>query len=301
MVGGLNKKGIPVTPLFKYYEELHYVGAGKRGEKVYGQRLGQAETLIRRDDCERLVTMFRKSLEQATEFFRSHDFSGQDLYPRRADLEAEPGLGNTDQLAQTLAQSRKKPWQVLGDDSLSFYYLDRELVSTRALKTQFIDGRSSKAGPRLDLLLANAKSRRPIVGEVKVTGRGPDKDPFFALVQALTSAAYLLPATQMDRLRRDTHDFEGRIAEGQRKLDIYLLIAGEPPRSPIWFDLRDCAERVAAAIAPQIQDQIETIAALDLGWFETRPKSSRLRITKRFAFPQTAGTSGKLGKGPGLR
>lgn len=279
---------IPITPLFRAYTDLHFKGAGKRGEKVYAQRLSKAKRLLK--DPQALVDMFRDSLAETENYFGQHDYSDQDFYPKGRPFKKPPGIESTDALGHYLhsrrekPRQRKKPWPVLGDESLSFYYLDRELVSTRALGARLKGGASTASGPRLDLLLANVTSRLPILGEVKLTNHGaPDKDPFFALIQALASATYLLPPTQLSRLRRSMHDPEGRLTPKAKQLNLYLLIGEPPERSPIWFELRDYAERLAALIAPRISDRIHTIAGLELAWFKGRPEATQLRITKRFS------------------
>jgi hypothetical protein len=279
---------IPITPLFSYYTELHYKGAGKRNEKVYEQRLLEAKRLLRSPRATPLVEMFRESLRETEGYFRRCDYSDQSFYDNERVLNVDPGLESTDALARWLSDRRKQPWRVLGDDSLSFYYLDRELVSTRALGAKLADSRSSRNGPRSDLLLANASTRRPIIGEVKLTSHGsPDKDPFFALVQALASAAYLLPPAQLKRIGNLRHDPDARIDPESTQVDLYLLMGEAPELSPLWFELRDCAERLAAVLVPQISDRIHTIAGLELAWYEDRPERSRLRISKRFAHSPT--------------
>jgi hypothetical protein len=274
-------ESIPITPVFDYYARLHYKGAGKRGEKVYAQRLSEAKHHVESNGVE-LVEMFDESLRMAREHFDQHDHSNLPFCDPRESLAVDPGLESTDALARWLSDRHQQRWQVLGDDSLSFYYVDRELVSTRAPGAKLANGKSTRDGPRLDLLLANAHTRRPIVGEVKLTRHGsPDKDPFFALIQALASAAYILPTEQLARIRH--HDGDRRIDADSRRIDIYILVGESPERSPVWFDLRDHAEQLASAITPQIHQQIATIAGLELAWFGDRPASSRLRITKRFA------------------
>lgn len=234
---------------------------------------------------------FEESVAQAEDYFGRHDFSAQDFYPRRREFKKQPGITSTDALGHWLDRGRGTQWRVLGDDSLSFYYLDRELVPTRALGARLADGRSTANGPRLDLLLANANSGRPIIGEVKLTSQtgSPDKDSFFALIQALAAAAYLLPSSQSTRLRRDVHDPDERLDRVEQPLDLYLLTGDAPPHSPIWFELRDCAEHLAAALAPRLSDRIHTIAGVDLAWFEGRPAPTRLRIAKRFSHSSQKG------------
>lgn len=277
---------IPITPLFSYYSRLQFKGVGKEGKSAYQLRLDEAKSLLR--DPAVLVDKFTESLAQAEDYFGRHDFGAQDFYPEPREFKKPAGIESTDALSRWLDHRRKTPWRVLGGDSLSFYYLDRELVPTRALGARLGEGRSTATGPRLDLLLANASTGRPIVGEVKLTSNGsPDKDSFFALIQALTAAAYLLPPSQLARLRRNAHDPERRLNPDAKRLDLYLLTGELPPHSPIWFELRDCAERLAAALTPRISDRIHTIAGVELAWFKLREKPTRLRITKRFSHVPT--------------
>lgn len=277
---------IPITPMFSYYTHLQFKGVGKQGKSTYQLRLDEAKSLLR--DPAVLVDKFTESLAQADAYFDRHDFDDEDLYPKRREFKKPPGIESTDALGHWLHKGRRTPWRVLGDDSLNFYYLDRELVPTRAPGERLTDGRNTATGPRLDLLLANANAGRPIVGEVKLTSNGsPDKDSFFALIQALAAAAYLLPPSQLARLRRGTHDPERRLDPDAKRLDLYLLTGEPPPHSPIWFELRDCAERLAAALAPQVGDRIHTIAGVELAWLKDRPEPTRLRITKRFSHVAT--------------
>lgn len=280
---------IPITPMFSCYSRLQFKGAGKEGKSTYRLRLAEARRLL--GDPSELVNRFEESVAQADNYFDRHDFSAQDFYPRKREFKKPPGIESTDALGHWLDHERATPWHVLGDDSLSFYYLDRELVPTRAPGMRLTDGSSTATGPRLDLLLANASSGRPIIGEVKLTSKrgSPDKDSFFALIQALAAAAYLLPPNQLTRLRRGMHDPEGRLDPDDKLLDLYLLTGDAPPHSPNWFELRDCAEQLAAALAPQLNDRIHTIAGVELAWFEDRPTPTRLRISKRFSHSPTQG------------
>ena len=125
----------------------------------------------------------------------------------------------------------------------------------------------------------------PIVGDVKLTALGgqrpaPDEDPFYALIQSLASAAYLLPGNQFARLAQ--HDRAGVLDLSKRRIGVYLLI-GEPPEAGSWFELRELAERLSALVVPAIAEWVPVIAGLELAWFgDQRPAKSRLRITKRF-------------------
>ncbi|MGH2965812.1 MAG: hypothetical protein ACRDMH_10590 [Solirubrobacterales bacterium] len=240
-------------------------------------------------------------MAEADGFFATNDrHRTERFWDKRHELRSsiEPGLDSTPSLCRWFEKHPDRRWDVLGDDSLSFYYLDRELVSTRAPGERLEGGRSTRLGPRLDLLLANARDGTPIVGELKVTAKrkprpgdppgyeqrraGPDKDPFYGLIQGLASAAYLLPRNQLSRLRR--HDPGKRLELRRRRVDVYILVGEEPEASRPWFELRDRAQRLSEAILPGIAGHVRTIACLDLRWYPWRPLRSRLRITKRFAF-----------------
>jgi hypothetical protein len=126
-------------------------------------------------------------------------------------------LGTTLAFASYLGA--QKTLSVAGVTELDFFYLDREIFPLR-----------SKGSPRqprrsLDLLLANASDRRPIVAELKIRG---DRPTYYAFIQLLmlTSALYAPP--QLQRLHKHKAsanliwDEDGPIG------DMYL-IAYEPP------------------------------------------------------------------------
>lgn len=127
----------------------------------------------------------------------------------------------------------------------------------------------------------------PIIGEVKLTTKNkqgkwtPDKDPFYALIQALASAAYVLPRNQFARL--GLHDPTGLLDREHPRVALYLVIGKAPEAAGFWFDLRDYAERLSQAIIAGVADHVDVIAGLDRDWFDHRPSASRLQITKRFA------------------
>lgn len=243
-----------------------------------------AETLL--EDPQRLVGIFRSSVEETSEYFAQNDPGEDPLYGSvRPDLTHEPGLANTAGVGALMEHRGRRRWDVLGDDGLSFYYIDRELLVTQAKGLPAPDSPGT-ASLRMDLLLANAEDGLPIVCELKVTSprqESPDKNPFFALIQALACASYLLPSPQMRRLRR--HDPEQRLTIDDGKLDIYVLTVREPPASKPWFELRDSAERLSFATIKDLGSWIRTIAFLELAWLDkpSRAEKRPPRATKRFA------------------
>lgn len=277
MVGALIDE-IPLTEMQALYKELPFKRKGSSGARVM-----KADELLR-DSGRSLADAFKNSVAEANEFFAEHDFGDQPLYPTPRKCKEPAGLTNSATFGCYLQKNRESKWKVPGDPSLDFHYVDRELVSTRAPGTRLKGGRSTRLGPRVDLLLANARTRHPILGEVKLTSSGaPDKDPFYALIQALASAAYLLPANQIKRLAHDTHDEAGRLAANATQLDLYLMIGLAPERSARWFDLRDRAEKLAKWIAPRISSHVPKIAGLELDWDGRAAAMDKLVVKKWFS------------------
>lgn len=237
-----------------------------------------------------LVEIFGSSVEETTEYFARHDPGDERLYGAdRSELQQSPGLESTAAVGALMEHRGRQRWDVLGDDSLSFHYIDRELLVTQA-KGLKAPTSPDTASLRMDLLLASAKDGLPIVGELKVTTperESPDKNPLFALIQALACASYLLPPRQMARLRR--HDRGRRLKIDDGRLDIYVLTVREPPASKPWFELRDAAERLSAATIEGLAGWIRTIAFVELAWLDKPSGGKRPpRATKRFAVTASA-------------
>lgn len=261
---------IPETPLQTSYRELRKSSFAKRLDLAKSHLAGSGRGL---------ADEFKESIADATSFFGNHDFSEQPLYPKARTQRGPLGLKNSVTLGRYLQRHRVKQWAVVGDSSLDFYYLDRELVATRAPGARLEGGRSTRLGPRIDLLLANAETGRPILGEVKLTSsNSPDKDPYYALIQALASAAYLLPRNQISRLALDSHDPEGRITDLGGGVELYLLIGHPPERSRYWHDLQEVTGDLARVLAPRIEASVSRIAGLQLDWNSRAASAERLEI-----------------------
>lgn len=260
---------VPWTPLASYYKEL------KEGKSGLKRHLAEADRLIA--DPSGLVDLFVSSVEASDEFFSNHPRSENRFYDKPREPDRVPSLADTDSIGRLFLDHPKQRWAV-SDDALSFYFVDRELVVTRApgfrLERKSASPISTRFGPRLDLLLRNADDGTPILGEVKVER---DKDPFFGLVQVLLAASYMQPAPQQARLL--LHDQEFAPAG---PLDVYLVLATEPGDSKYWFELRDRAETLAAAVGPQLRAWVRRIAAIELLPSEDTV-SGPLLIEKRWA------------------
>jgi len=247
------------------------------------RQLSIARKLLK--DPQELVECFRSSVQETSGYFALNDPGEDRLYDSDRDERGHsPGLENTPAVVALMEQRGRVRWPVLGDDSLSFHYMDYELLVTQAKGLTDPDSPDT-ASLRMDLLLASVEGGLPIVCELKVTSQkgSPDKNPFFALIQALACASYLLPPPQMRRLTR--HDKGRRLKIDDGRLDISVLTVREPPASKPWFELRNAAECLSAATIEGLGRWIRTIAFLELAWFDKPPGLGRRppRVTKRFA------------------
>jgi hypothetical protein len=162
---------------------------------------------------------------------------------------------------------------------LGFTYVDKELLvhrttskdkNGRPRRARWGDDGVNRGGMRLDILLANANDRAPIIAELKIR---QDMDPFFALVQALGCAAHLVTHNQYERLRAenlDTHaSFPGfREARGDPFVDVYLLFVGADaaPRGRYQPALKRAAEQLAPKLLEHtgIAKNVRRIVGLDM-------------------------------------
>jgi hypothetical protein len=132
---------------------------------------------------------------------------------------------------------------VAGDEDLTFRYVEREIIPTRT-KPQLPVARGGKH-VRVDLVLAHAATRRPIVGELKIAS---DKDPYTGLVQALAGAAQLTSPHQRARLAKLARPLAS--FEDEPLLDVYVLLGNYPATGRDRFVQ---LER-AAALAAELED-----------------------------------------------
>lgn len=263
---------IPVTSITELYWAVH---------SSQKQRLAMATEYAA--DPRILAEKFHESRKQ----FEA-EFTGWSAFPfhtRKDPLAFKIGetpVKRTRDLAAALGQEMKSgdhppvTWKVQNAPELSFIYLDREIQPARTnVETAFkeVQGAPEKAPKKLslDLLLANANNRTPIVCEVKLTtdrdddGKlrlSADKDPFFALIQVLASTAHLATEPQIKRLS-DNYDVD--VDDG--RLDVYVMIRGQPAeKAKYWFKIlaktRELAEKLLGE--PEINQAIGQIEFLDV-------------------------------------
>lgn len=265
---------IPITPIWRRYQELRKLS--QQG------RLAEARRLVERP--EELASEFAESVAH----FASYDNRDDPFYPparaermfsteiRRTNdlvlrLEKQQRLAPTDALDRRTRHDAGATVTAVPSSQLVCDYVDRELLVQRTTSpAQWADGRPSIGGLRLDVLLADSTDRTPIVGELKLPN---DKDPFFALVQALACAAHLAASHQYERMRR--HLVRGSFPEQitAPRFDVWVLFVnapgyepGQPPKGKFMADLQSAAETFAPRLLAQdaTRDSLRRIAGLCL-------------------------------------
>ena len=199
-----DKRTVPTTPLLRRYQRL-----AKGREK---DRWAEAR-LFEQDPADYLET-FASEFEQSVETFATYDNADEGFYGKRKEPDriAAEDHSNTYDLVKELMQPgfvvtpnedgnrTLVSSELLADvpaTDLRFRSIDRELVVHRTTHSTWDDGRQARGGVRIDLLMASGTPQLPAVGELKI---GDDKDPFFALLQALTGAAHLATEPQYRRV-----------------------------------------------------------------------------------------------------
>jgi hypothetical protein len=216
---------IPATPLLGYFSNPLF--QGRKGEWL-PKRLKEACALIK--DPSTLLEQFDESVR----LFEARYKNYQPFHPKRHSFQRHHGeslSGGVDLAARLRSRDdpywRKRVWGVSDDNELDFVYLDREIELGRTSSKQTPDP-DTPLGETLivDLFLANAYDRMPILGEVKVR---TDQCSFYALIQSLCSAAYAATASQRERLvlfgsRDDFILSEAPLGE-RATIDLYIVLA----------------------------------------------------------------------------
>lgn len=268
------KRIIPITPIWRRYQALR---AAPQQE-----RLAEAQRLVQHPD--ELANEFAASVAH----FGSYSNIEDHFYPtERVKRDYADEIARTNDVVLRLAAQK----QLVPEDApdrlmehhagasvtavpaplLACEYVDRELLIQRTTSpAEWEDGSRNIGGLRLDVLLADLVDRTPIVGELKLPG---DKDPFFALVQAMACAAHLATFKQYERMRR--HLRRGKFLELDTapRVDIWVLSlhspghhAGLAPKGRYMAQLQTAAETLAPRLLAQngIRRYIRRIAGLDL-------------------------------------
>ena len=253
---------LAVSPLRDYYAALL---ALKEEEQT-------ALAEIHKNDPRLLVRRFRRSvkdLEAEAEIEKKFYPSG------RTDPPSPPTP--VDQIRRTIEFASqlcdRRPRTVAGAKELGFRYVDRELSPLRTTERHRKVARRS-----LDLLLANAHDRTPVLAELKIRG---DKLPYFALVQALMLAAELLVTNQRARLRRHRPAADLAWSEQGPFADIYVLAFDPPARGTYRERSFDAAEEIARRL---IEDEVVSRYIRRIAYVDALPKEGKIAFKRRFAF-----------------
>ena len=229
-------EAIQLGHLVSLYEGMHAKGLSQK------ERLQEAKDL-----CEKPETL-AKMFEEDVEAFASYDNEGVPFHSadKNRDKTSFSPKSKTRVVAQSLITLMDgETVEVAGRPDLNFRYVDREIVSARTPKATFRTTddkvRSADTLPKLDLLLANAGDGTPIVGELKV---GDDRDPFYALIQALAHAAMLVTDNQTNRLRAQYPD---TFSQDFEKVDVYVVLVGSAKGSN-WPDFDNYARDLAGKL-----------------------------------------------------
>jgi len=243
MQGDIEIEAIPFTPLARRYVTLK--------DRPSAERLEEAKATTAAE----LAREFEASVAAFAQFLTKQPFFERD--PARDEGKDAKSDARTYGWAMALKDQERVDAD--GDDELAFRYVEREIVPTRTRPQLPFDDEKGQA-IRVDLILANASTGRPIIGELKIAA---DKDPYTGLIQALAGASQLVSPQQRKRLN-DCLEREIAPYEDERVVDVYVLLAKFPARGRDRFDQLDAAVRLAAELEtePEIRRYLGRIRIL---------------------------------------
>jgi hypothetical protein len=256
---------IPVTEMLLLYRLLR-----RMRQK---DRLAMARWLAREPQV--LASMFTRSVRAFAKYENLERFHGD----RSTRVGPAGGLSTGRHLLEHLCNEAPADghWPIVGAPRLNFTLVDYEVEVTRTTGgARFEDGTPATAGLTMDLLL-RAMDGAPIVCEVKVgTEKKDDTDPFFALVQALASAAHLVTDSQLSRLK----DSYPKLASKGGPIDVYVLFVKPTKKRKSLYqdDFCSTARELADGLIrmPEISRHVRHLALIG-----ARLEDNRLVFTHR--------------------
>ena len=283
--GGAGQAGhvIPITGMRQLYSLLEDFNSKKF-------QLGTAREAMRSPVLKRLAERFRASIRQFSSYQNEEAFHPDrpELEDFQHEAEQPQEIPNTADFTRRLHYQCQREGIVVNDPSLNFTLVDYEVPPARTTnRAVFADGRPARRAKTLDWLLANAKGQHLIVGEVKIR---EDKNPFFALIQALMYTAELVTASQIQRLQ---NHYEGAFAfepdpipgcVTAPKADVYIILCGHKRNGRINRKLYESFEHICEGLMlePALTAYIRRIACLDTRFND----NNKLRFFKLFAYPE---------------
>ncbi len=217
--------------------------------------------------AEKLAEAFRESVDQFAGYCNAEPF-----YPASRGELSKPVPDATIRRCRDLAAYLRMQGVafVVNDPSLKLRYLDYEVVPARTTGgASYNDGKRSTTWVRLDLLL---HADGPVIAEVKLRS---DKNPFYALLQALTCAVEL--ATPSQRIRLQSRYSQINPAS---PLEIYTVIYRPSVNGEDWHRLLLRSEEMSRKLIslPSIRRYIGRFAILEL----LEPKSGIISFKRVF-------------------
>lgn len=231
---------VPQGSVVDLYTELHGTSQG--------DQITEAGKLVKEPG--RVARAFAEERHRFESFAANEPF-----YPagtRKPLPENVSEVRRTPQLAALLG--RPPAWKVVDHPELSFRYVDREIATSRTTK-----GSDGSRPLSVDLLLANAEDRTPIVGELKLGG---DQNAFYALIQGLVHAARLASPRQLQRLRRFYADHFAS-EQPSDAVDLYVVLH-DAPTAGTRAELFELASKLAGELAqdPEVTRHLRRIACI---------------------------------------
>jgi hypothetical protein len=248
---------VPEESVVDLYKGLH--GVAQRDQ------ISEAGKLLK--ERGRVARAFAEELRRFEGFAANEPF-----YPagtRKPLPETSPRIRRTPELVAVLW--RPPVWEVVDHPELGFRYVDREIATSRTTK-----GGDGSRPLSMDLLLANAEDRTPIVGELKLGG---DQNAFYALIQGLVHAARLASPRQLQRLRRFYADHYAT-EQPSGVVDLYVVLRDAPTAGtrPELFEL---AKKLAAELA---EDAAVTGKVRRIACIAAQTDAEPLRFDALFAY-----------------
>ena len=180
-IRGMKKPGpgrVPPTPLLDYFRSS--LCKKPRGKDWGAYRISKAEKWIA--SPAQLAELFERSVEAVEREYLNY----QPFHPdgHTFGVRGKTTIRHGDELRYTVdvaaRLAKRDVWKVEHNSQLDFRYLDREIPIARAKPKPEQDPGSLL---EVDLFLANAYDRTPILGEIKIR---KDECPLFALIQLLS-------------------------------------------------------------------------------------------------------------------
>jgi len=261
-----SKVVIPTTKLYRRYDFLSCTSLG--------ERRAQAEWFAGTPG------ELAKQFEQSVNHFAPYDNRSTLFFEGEHDeLPITPlPITTTPQLAARLrhqgslvprepAGGRTRPDAPKGlgrvpASALRFEYVEREVTLTRTLGARWEHGPDGSSKFTLDFLLRACDGDVPVATEAKIGG---DKDAYYALIQALASAACMATEPQYDRL---CNHWKGIFAEPANppRVDVLLLFVTSPTAGTEHPRINLATECIAASLlaSPTVARSIRRMVGLDV-------------------------------------